>query len=437
LGLGNEEVLDTAFVGYSIAECFSSPAAVQWLADYNTAGVGNFGEHFGSALDTFKRLIDNKVLRPNDINLTYADRENMIFNRKCAMVEDSVLLARTGSSYNGCTDEFGLMPFFNPGKDGDWARLYPVCYIGLNKHLEESANKEKYELILELMEYISSPDGQYALLGDTGAMISSLIGVPPPDVPEIADIMPALQHGRCSVFPVLKNAQSALREGLAGMITGKFTASDVAQAVDAQNAAPAKPVPPKILGEARDDFSLTDTGNFITDAMKKKSGCEIALFLDNGKDGQTNGKGVCARLYKGDVTSVDLDRILPDLRKNEKCVLWKVKMTGADLLRTLEYSIPIENIQASWFYYFSGLSMDYAPTAKTGAHTSNVRDEHGNAIDPNRTYSVAVMDYSVPPDACISCEKTNITIRSILEEALSGGAVSPAKDGRFNIISAK
>ncbi|MEG7529824.1 MAG: ABC transporter substrate-binding protein, partial [Hungatella sp.] len=267
LGLGNEEVLDTAFVGYNLENHFSSPADLQWITDYNN-GKGHFADHFSSALDTFQALIDHKILQPNDLALTYSDRESMIFNRECAMVEDSVLIARMGKDYNGCTDEFGLMPFFNPGSESDWARLYPVCYIGLNKHLAEPDNAEKYDLVLRLMDYISSPEGQLALASDTGAMFSSLNGMLPPDIPEINDLLPALQAGRYSVFPVLKNAQDALRQGLAGMVAGNLTGSQVAEMVDKQNAAPLIPKAVPILGEADADFTMIETGSFVTDSMK-------------------------------------------------------------------------------------------------------------------------------------------------------------------------
>ncbi|MEG1720375.1 MAG: multiple sugar-binding protein, partial [Pseudoflavonifractor sp.] len=93
-----------------------------------------------------------------------------------------------------------------------------------------------------------------------------------------------------------------------------------------------------------------ETGSFVTDAMRTESGCQIALFLDNGKDGLTNGKGIGAKLYEGPQLATDLPRILPDLRQNETGTLWRITMTGADLLRTLEYPMPIENLQGNWFY---------------------------------------------------------------------------------------
>ena len=67
------------------------------------------------------------------------------------------------------------MPFFSPGTPCDWARLYMVCYIGLNKHLGEPQNKKKYDPVMQLMDYISTPEGQLALAADTGISIQALL----------------------------------------------------------------------------------------------------------------------------------------------------------------------------------------------------------------------------------------------------------------------
>lgn len=433
LGLGNPEVLDTAFIGYSYAGSFSKPEDAQWLADYNR-GEGSFAEHFSPALDTFQTLIDTGILQKGDLDIRYQDREHMLFNRKCAMVEDSVLLARLGTEQYGYTDEFALMPFFNPGPDSDWARLYPVCYIGLNKHLADPENAEKYDMALQLLDYISTPEGQAALAGDTGAMFSSLNGVPPPDIPEILDLLPALEHGRFAVFPTLKNAKDALREGLAGMVAGELSKEDVGRMVDAENASPPAAQRPVALGTATQDFTMIETGNFITDAMRAESGCEVALFMDNGKDGRYNGKGVSAKLYEGDVTAVDIGRIMPDLKHGEKGELWKVSMSGEDLLKTLEHAIPVDNGSSGWFYYFSGLRVEYAPAAAPGSRIRKITGENGEAIDPSRAYSIAVMDDSVPEEFLQSCEKTGVLISGILEQAVKeAGIISPSGDGRFTV----
>ncbi|MEG2406058.1 MAG: extracellular solute-binding protein [Clostridiales bacterium] len=437
LGLGNAEVLDTAFVGYGYESCFSKPENAKKIADYNK-GIGSFGDNFTPALNTFQDLIDKGILKKEDLNLHYQDREKMIFSRQCAMVEDSVLMCRMGEEKTGSTDEFALMPFFNPGVDNDWARLYPVCYIGANKKLEQTENRNKYDLVMDLLEYISTPEGQHALAGDTGAMYSSLKNTEPSDAPEITDLRPTLVQGRCAIFPTLKNAQNSLRRGLAGMVAGNLTADDVITMVDAENSKPPKIEDPKVVGTAAADFSMIETGNFITDTMREAAKSDFALFLDNGKDGKNNGKGICGRLYKGDITQTDINRILPDLRVGEKGELWKVTLTGANLLKTLEYSIPVDNNITGWFYYFSGLKMEFAPNAKPGQRIKSITDDKGNSIDPKKEYTVAVADDSIPREFIISWDKTNIPISDLLLKKIKEEkTIKPGDDHRFTLCVPK
>lgn len=435
LGLSNSEVLDTAFFGFGYDSSLSKPQNAQSLLNYNN-GQGSFGDNFAAAFDTFQTLIDEGVLKPDDLTIGYARREEMIFNRECAMVEDSVLLARMGEAYNGCTDEFALMPFFNPGVESDWSRLYPVCYIGVNKKLEQKENKQKLELVTKLLEYISTPEGQLSLASDTGAMFSSLNDVPPPNIPEIQDLLPSLTHGRYAIFPTLKNAQHALQNGLAEMVKGEMTAEDVIKMVDKENLSPPEATPTKVFGSATSDFTLVETGNFLTDIMREQIGCEIALFLDNGKDGQDNGKGINGKIYKGDITDVDIKRIMPDLKQGENGELLKVTMTGENLMTALEYAIPVKNNQEGWFYYFSGLKMEYNPTAQSGNRIKSITTSDGKAIDPEKKYSVAVMDLSVPENLIDSSESTGIIISSLFEqEIIKIKEISPSNDNRYIIAT--
>lgn len=433
LGFQNSEVLDTAFIGYNFGNYYSHPQDFQWMDNYNQ-GIGSFGEHFSGALDVFKEMIDAGVWKPADLTVDYSVREKMLFSRKCAMTEDSVLMTKIGYSRTGSTDEFALMPFFNPGSENDWARLYMVCYVGLNKHLEEPANKEKYDLVMDIMEYILTPDGQEAMAADTGAMFSSLTNMPLFDSPEVEALLPVLSSGRYAIFPTLENAQSALREGLAGMLKGTMTKEEVIKLVDEQNKNPAVDDALKVLGKAKEDFSLTETGNYIADTLRKWGDTDIALYLDNGKDGKTNGKGVSARLYQGDITVTDVSRIMPDLRFGDQGRLWKVTINGKNLLKVLEESVNVENNLSGWFYYVSGLRLEFDPIAVLGSRVSNVTTADGKAIDPASKYTVVVTEGSIKEEYLESCEKTSemaydVVTKSILDE----GTISPSKDGRMNI----
>lgn len=431
LGFGNSEVLDTAFVGFSYGNNFSRPLDSHWLGHYDK-GIGDFGEHFTPALDTFQYLINAGVLKKTDLNVQYQDRERMIFSRQCAMVEDSLLLAKVGAQYYNSKDEFGLMPFFNPNSEYSWARLYMVCYIGANKHLLEEKNKEKYDLVMKLLDYISTPEGQEALAADTGAMFSSVHNTPMPNLPEIEYILPALNEGRCAIFPELKNAQQALRQGLSGLLAGTLSRAQLVDMVNQQNLKQTVQGANRIIGNASESFTLIETGNFVTDAMRAKANSDFALFLDNGKDGLYNGKGISARLYKGPQTEDDIIRILPDFKANEAGSLQKATMSGEDLINTLEYSISIGDNLSGWFYYFSGLKMDYDPTAPPGTRIRKITDLNNKPIEKNKLYSVAIADMSVNSNYIRNLTDCGITIKQLLIDTLqANGTIVPAKDNRF------
>ncbi|MEA5004099.1 MAG: 5'-nucleotidase [Christensenella sp.] len=216
------------------------------------------------------------------------------------------------------------------------------------------------------------------------------------------------------------------------MLDGSMTREQAVALIDEQNRYPEVSEDDEVIGNASTDFTLIETGNFLTDAMREKAGTEIALFLDNGKDGRNNGKGVSGKIYEGEQTEADILRIFPDLRREEKGELQKVTMTGQKLLDTLEYAIPVDNDSRGWFYYFSGLRMEFAPAAEPGSRIKKITDAQGNDIDLNKVYSVAVMDASVPEDAVISCEDTGLSIKDIWTEKIKIlGTISPGGDGRF------
>ncbi|MEG0020308.1 MAG: 5'-nucleotidase, partial [Oscillospiraceae bacterium] len=165
-----------------------------------------------------------------------------------------------------------------------------------------------------------------------------------------------------------------------------------------------------------------------------KSGCEIALLLDNGKDGLCSGKGICSTIYKGDITIIDIQRLTPDSKYGERNELQKVTMTGASLLDALEYSVPVGNGTGGWFYYFSGLRMEYAPAAEPGERIRKITDENGKEIDPEKVYIVAILDGSVDEKYLLSQEDTHIKISDLLmEEVQDAKVIAPDKSGRFRV----
>ncbi|MEG1275878.1 MAG: 5'-nucleotidase C-terminal domain-containing protein, partial [Ruthenibacterium sp.] len=124
--------------------------------------------------------------------------------------------------------------------------------------------------------------------------------------------------------------------------------------------------------------------------------------------------------------------ILPDLKAGEAGVLQSITLRGADLLKTLEYSVLVDNHIGGWFYYFSGFTMEYAPAAEPGSRIREIADLQGDPIDPQRLYTVAVMDGSVPEEAIQSVKDTGVKISDVIaEEMIQRKTITPSDDGRF------
>lgn len=434
LSLNNQEVLDTAFMSANYGGYFAKPKDVAWLYEYNQ-GKGQFMDHFAGAMDTFQEMIDAGIYKEEDLQLTYADVQRNLYLRKTAMVEDSVQLLNMYDVYaENSKDEFGIMPFFNKEPQSDWARIYMTCYIGLNQHLLEAENKEKYEKVMKLMNFISSKEGQEALSSDSEGMYSSLKDMTIAKSDTLSLLVNAFEEGRYGVFEPLKRSSESMREGLAAMIRKEKNAEEVAAMIDAQNKETVKKVKKERYAKVSETFSLTQTGTLLATLLKEEANTDFGLFFDNGKDGNYNGKGVGSKIYKGVFTEVDLERIFPDLMHDESGTLWKVKIRGDALLEALENTMEI-NGSRDWFYYVSGLKVKFNPEAERGERIVSLTLENGDEIEKDKIYTVGVMDHCIDENLIVSYEDTGVSVKSLIRDAVKKQKVlKPSKEGNFLIV---
>lgn len=433
LPLKNKEVLNTAFMMFRYGSYISKPSDIAWLEKFNKEEV-SFGEHFETAFSAFQSEIEEGLFREEDLEVDYARAQRNLFERKIAMSEDSVLLTTLGSVYGNETDTFALMPLFNMDSQSDWVRLYMTCYVGLNNHLLDEENEEKYEKVLSIMEYISTNEGQQALASDGKAMFSSLKTAIPPNIEEISDVLPALQEGRYGVFTPFENCTNAFEKGMQSLIRKSTSAQEVIRAIDLENKQDRKKEKIEVLTKASSDFTQQQTGEWIAQMMQQQCRSDFALLLDNGKDGKYNGKGIGARLYQGDVTDVDVDRIVPDFMHQEKGEIWEVKIKGEDLLKTMEYSMEI-NGNTGWFYYTANLQWNFDPYAKLGKRVSNVKTKKNKKIDANQVYSVAIVEDSIPEQYIIEKKKTGLVLKEVIKDiCLTSKTIHPNEDVEMVVL---
>ncbi len=129
----------------------------------------------------------------------------------------------------------------------------------------------------------------------------------------------------------------------------------------------------------RDDRYIKDVsiGNLITDAMRSYMGTEIAL---------TNCGGIRASIPAGDITMREVYTVLPFGN-----FVQRFNLTGDQIRQVIEYSYVRDN-RFQLDLQTSGLT--YTIFTKPGGGLDHVvLKVNGQPIDPNRLYSVAIVDY--------------------------------------------
>lgn len=422
LSFWNHEVLLYAFEGFAYSESFSSPRAIEAVQNYNQ-GEGSLQDFALPAFDVYERLIAEGIFKPEDLDIRYPMREKMFFQRECAMMNEAFAINPKKMEKANFTDELAFIPFFCPGKENSWGHIIPYQYIGLNGNLQKRGNEEKLELALQIMDFISTPEGQAALGNYSNTMFSSLIDNDSEVSADLIYMRETIENGRCVTFPTFENSDEALYQALAAMLRGEINRDEAIALVDAANQNPIQPEEASVIGVATETFSLTETGNYVTDVLRKRADTDFALFLDNGKDGTYNARGISAKFYKGDILESDVTlRVLPVLQHGETGYLNIAVMTGANLINALEYTLD----DGDWFYYCSGLQMNYDPTAEPGSRIKKITDSQGQDIQPEKQYTVAIMEGSVDDDYITSLETTEILIKDlIISDIQEKGTITP------------
>jgi 5'-nucleotidase/UDP-sugar diphosphatase len=122
-------------------------------------------------------------------------------------------------------------------------------------------------------------------------------------------------------------------------------------------------------------------GNLIADAMRAATGADIALMNGGGIRGD--------RTYEAGVKLTRRD-ILTELPFGNVTVV--TELPGTQVLAALENAVSQVEKGSGRFAQVSGLTFAYDAAAEPGSRVSEVMVA-GAALDPDKTYSVAVNDY--------------------------------------------
>ena len=170
-------------------------------------------------------------------------------------------------------------------------------------------------------------------------------------------------------------------------------------------------------------FGETNLGNLITDAMMDETGADLAI---------TNGGGIRASIKVGDITKGDIVSVLPF----GNFVVTK-QLTGAQIKEVLEFGVRSYGESLGGFPHVAGIKFVVDPSKPVGDRIISLTI-NGEALDMNKTYTVATNDFMAAGGDDYPCFGDIPTLNeySSLEESLANfiktlGTVSYTKQGRI------
>ncbi|QJA08632.1 multifunctional 2',3'-cyclic-nucleotide 2'-phosphodiesterase/5'-nucleotidase/3'-nucleotidase [Romboutsia sp. CE17] len=170
-------------------------------------------------------------------------------------------------------------------------------------------------------------------------------------------------------------------------------------------------------------FGETNLGNLITDAMMDETGADLAI---------TNGGGIRASIKAGDITKGDVVSVLPF----GNFIVTK-QLTGAQIKEVLEFGVRSYGESLGGFPHVAGIKFVVDPSRAVGDRIISLTI-NGEALDMNKTYTVATNDFMAAGGDDYPCFGDIPTLNeySSLEESLANfiktlGTVSYTKQGRI------
>lgn len=428
----------TQYIKVLISGYLSTPHGQQWMNDYNQ-GKTNMSqdEHWQRLWKLVEEMSQNDYLRTE--HMTYTE------NMRITTIQDGNAFMTTFSSsqYGKISEEnkakFRLLPLMGEKPENQMVYTEPTCYFAVSNRLAAPENEAKRSAALQLLEFISTTEGQELLRGNNPLAISYLTGTFLPVHSQCANLEKIIKQGAYTQLPVFaRGVEKVVEEMFGKLVEGKATAKEAIEACDAQNARYAADVVESlpVLGTATETFLWSYTQsrteelaltNFCVDSVRKAAGTDYALEL---------GTAFRSEFFKGDITSEDVNSVIRQEKK-----LYIVEITGKQVWDIINQGVILQRGSA-WFIVPSGFCYSYRRLADGTGELLSITTEDGIPLDFKKTYSVAVsqnqiMDIpNVVNFAKTKPQELPFTLReAVMANIQEQGEISPKTDGRIQIVT--
>ncbi len=304
---------------------FSTPEGTQWKKDFpigKTKAAGN--NKLKKTIEYFNQWIEHEF-----ITTEHMEKERF-FEGECVFFLCLGLDKYKNTTEEGKTYEFGTLPWLS--KDGSNNMLTRTVskYMGINKSLADKGNEQKLEDALKLLNYISTIEGQQALMTENNQYMLSLNEIKLPEDSPYQEIISLVNEGR--TVPLLyvgwEKQIIPIAQDIKKLINREIDIDELIELMDQTN--------DELLNGSSDDiYAVVDEvltketcAKLVAIAEGKAVDADCAIVSLNSYHGEEyfNNQGTSHYLYEGDVNTDIINIIRP-----RSTTISTIEMTGAEI----------------------------------------------------------------------------------------------------------
>lgn len=418
-------------VGCMVPDFLGTVEGVKWLADFREKEA-TFSGVWEQSFSLSDSLVAAGVMDPAAI----ARQRNSVLCQKrlsngtlAAAFGDSALYYECVAGNRKAVEEgtsqaytYRMLPLLSDEGNEPWFLFSPSALMGVNN----AVSKEKQDACKRVLELLSTPEGQEALIEDMGAGISCLKDYQQQDL-TLKGLEEYVKSGY--IYNVLFPGKTVecLGACVRDIMNEKITEEEALKAIDQfyYDGTDESSYDFTVIGNVSQDLLVEDAdvrrretaiGNFIADCVAEASGAPIAVV---------NGGGIRASFYQGVVYGGDIAVVCPF--DNRIIVL---EMDGQTLWDMLKNSVSTgsDEFPGGRFLQVSGIHYTFDSSKPAGSRLISVKWPDGTELDLSASYQVAVTDYMAGAKSYAEGNGDGYTMLNCYDNATPKGSVKLAKE---------
>ena len=304
---------------------FATPEGTEWKKSFpegKTTAAGNGA--FRTAVEYFYQWVEKGFITSEHT------RTEEFYEGKCVFFLCLGLDKYENTASNGKTYQYGTIPWLSKDGSNNMLTRNVSEYMGIHKSLADKGNEQKLEDALKLLNYVSTPEGQQALVSGNRQYMSPLNGSVIPEDSPYLEIEDLVRNGR--TVPLLYVGWEELivpiAQDIKQLINGELDVDGLIDAFDHTNNGLQNGSSDDFHAEAKKTLTMKETAKLVAIAQGKAVNADCAMISLNEyhKDNKKNNQGLGWYIYKGDISTEILYMIRP--RADTISVL---EMTGAQI----------------------------------------------------------------------------------------------------------